>query len=181
MLSYLVVLSSHILVCGCNFGVPVSIRGQVLEHICPFLMPLCPWCKGPFSVPTYCWGIDMVQSILGLWATQGSRAAGSSCLLSFWVCREIALARGCSWTVMIAKHSPGCLHLPHCTYTLYISELPAALLPPPAVHTTVGTMPVREGSSLLPPWCPCQLLSVSFSLSLYCSNETAQLLLAWQQ
>lgn len=36
-------------------------------------MPLCPWSKGPFSVPTYSWAIDMVQSILGLWATQESR------------------------------------------------------------------------------------------------------------
>lgn len=137
-----------------------------------FLMPLFSWSKGPCSIPTYSWGIDIVQSILGLWATQGSRAAGSSCLSSFWVCREIVLPQGCSWTVMKAKHSPCCLHLHHCTYTLYISELPA--LPRSQQHYCPFLVFTHCGDWLqVEPVSPCLIRKEAESSSLLVSLSVA--------
>lgn len=185
MLSYWVVLSNHILVCSCNFDMPVTIRGQMLQHLYRFIMPLCPWSKGPLSAPTCFWGKDVVQSILGLWATQGSRAAGSSCLWSFRVCREIVLPRGCSSTAMKEKHSPCCLHLHHCTYTLYMSELPD--LPRSQQHYCPFLLCTHCGDWLqAQPVSPClsrreaesSSLSVSLSVVL-CIFLTFSLLLQW--
>lgn len=96
---------------------------------------------------------------------------------------------------MKANHIPCCLHLHHCAYTQFISELPAFPGPSSTAAPSCCSHTVGTGSryslhhhacwgrkkSPLPSWCHCQLLSVSFSLSLYCSNETAQLLPAWQQ
>lgn len=79
--SYLGVLSSHILMCSYNFGVPGRMRWKVLKHLYLFLMPLCPWCKH--------WSVLNLYLLLGHRATEIQPGAdghpgeqGSSTLMS---------------------------------------------------------------------------------------------------